>query len=58
MLQQTLDKLNEMRLFGMAQALQEQVAQPEITSLAFEDRLGILVDRESDLRENRNSLVV
>jgi DNA replication protein DnaC len=37
----------------MAQALDEQMAQPEITSLAFEDRLGILVDRESDLRENR-----
>lgn len=37
----------------MAQALQEQMGQPESMSLAFEDRLGILVDRESDLRENR-----
>lgn len=53
MLQQTFDKLNQMKLFGMARALEEQLAQPEITGLSFEDRLGMLVDREADLRENR-----
>lgn len=53
MLQQTLDKLGQLKLFGMAQALEEQLAQPEATGLSFEDRLGILVDREADLRENK-----
>ena len=36
MLQQTLDKLEQMRLLGMVQALKEQAAQPEIASLTFE----------------------
>lgn len=53
MLQQTFDKLNQMKLFGMARAMEEQLAQPEITGLSFEDCLGMLVDREADLRENR-----
>lgn len=53
MLQQTFDKLNQMKLFGIAQALEEQLAQPEIISLSFEQRLGMLVDREADFRENR-----
>jgi hypothetical protein len=42
-----------MKLFGMARALEEQLAQPEIAGLSFEERLGMLVDREADYRENR-----
>lgn len=53
MLQQTFDKLNQMKLFGMARALQEQLAQPDIISIPFEERLGMLVDREVDYRENK-----
>lgn len=53
MLPQTFDKLNQMKLFGMARALEEQLAQPEIAGLSFEERLGMLVDREADYRENR-----
>lgn len=53
MLQQTLDKLHQMKLVGMAQALEEQLSQPETGALSFEERLGLLVDREADLRENR-----
>jgi len=52
-LQQTFDKLNQMKLFGMARALQEQLAQPDIISIPFEERLGMLVDREVDYRENK-----
>jgi DNA replication protein DnaC len=49
----TYDKLLTIKLLGMAQALEEQTAQPIYSSLSFEERLGLLVDRESIHRENR-----
>lgn len=49
----TLEKLKEMRLTGMAGALEDQLQTPEITSLGFEERLGLLVDREQTERDNR-----
>lgn len=49
----TLGKLKEMRLLGMAAALEDQLRTPEITSLSFEERLGLLVDREQTARDNR-----
>ena len=49
----TLDKLQTLRLTGMYRALQEQMAMPDIDELAFEERLGLLVDREITERENR-----
>jgi DNA replication protein DnaC len=51
--QQTLDKLYQMRLRGMAAGLQEQWNQGDMSSLSFEDRFGLLVDREWSLREDR-----
>ena len=42
----THDQLNQLRLFGMARALAEQQALPDIAQLAFEERLGLLVERE------------
>lgn len=49
----TLDKLIALKLTGMAKALREQMALPDLTRLPFEDRLGLLVDREMTERENR-----
>ena len=49
----TLDKLSALRLSGMHQALQEQQALPDIDTLSFEERLGLLIDREIAERENR-----
>lgn len=49
----TLDKLEALRLHGMVQALKQQWQQPEINELSFEQRLGLLVDRETDLRQTR-----
>jgi len=49
----TVEKLHSLRLTGMAKALSEQQLMPEINSLSFEERLGLLVDRESTDRENR-----
>jgi DNA replication protein DnaC len=51
--EETLEKLRAMKLTGMANALEEQLAQPETASLAFEDRFGLLVDQEWLRRENR-----
>ena len=49
----TLEKLNELRLTGMAKALREQMETGEIGSLSFEERLGFMVDREMTERDNR-----
>ena len=49
----TLDKLELLRLHGMVQALKQQWEQPEINELSFEQRLGLLVDRETDIRRTR-----
>lgn len=49
----TLEKLKEMRLSGMVSALEDQMQTPEIHSLSFEERLGLLVDREQTQRDNR-----
>mgnify|MGYP001811773605 FL=1 len=51
--QQTLEKLHQLKLTGMAQAFEHQLAQPQAQELAFEQRLGLLVDQEILMRENR-----
>ncbi|HUW26363.1 MAG TPA: IS21-like element helper ATPase IstB [Gallionella sp.] len=49
----TLDKLQQLKLTGMVRALQEQEAVPGIGSMPFEERLGLMVDRELTERDNR-----
>lgn len=49
----TLEKLQQLRLAGMYKALAEQAAQPQVAELGFEERLGLLADRELTERENR-----
>ena len=49
----TLDKLQQLRLTGMHKALRDQLALPEIDELSFEERLGLLADRELTEREDR-----
>lgn len=49
----TLDKLRTLRLTGMVQAFLEQQQLPEIHTLSFEERLGLLVDRELTRRDQR-----
>ena len=49
----TLDKLTTLRLTGMHKALSEQLALPNIDDLSFEERLGLLADRELTEREDR-----
>jgi len=49
----TIDKLGALGLGGMARALTEQLESPTYAELSFEERLGLLVDREMQDRENR-----
>lgn len=53
LLHPTLERLQQLHLSGMANALQEQLQQPDIATLSFEERLGLLLDREATERENR-----
>ena len=49
----TLDKLQQLKLTGMLHALQEQEAIPDVRAMPFEERLGLMVDRELTERGNR-----
>lgn len=52
--QPLLDKLSQLRLLGVRQALQEQWHSPHYADLAFEERLGLLLDIEVTRRaDNR-----
>lgn len=53
LMQQTIEKLNHMKLFGMVKGLDEQAASPESASLSFEERFSLLTDREWADREDR-----
>jgi DNA replication protein DnaC len=51
--QPTIEKLCAMRLRGMAEAFREQQQEPDVQRLSFEERLGLLIDRQWNWRENR-----
>ena len=50
---QTLEALRSLRLTGMAEGLEQQLAQPSThDDLGFDERLALLVDRETMYRQN------
>lgn len=53
MMNATIAQLRELKLEGLAMALQEQLAQPDMAVLSFEERLGLLVERELHHRQDR-----
>ena len=53
LIEQTLDKLNTMKLGAMADACQQQIQTAEAAPLSFEERFGLLVDAEWTAREQR-----
>ena len=48
-----LDQLLDLRLHGMHRALAEQLKTSDLGPLSFEERLGLLVDREMTARDDR-----
>jgi len=53
LLHPTLEKLTTLRFTGMAAALDEQMQMNSLVDLDFEERLGILLDREMAVRQTR-----
>ena len=49
----TVDRLHALKLDGMMRALEEQRRLPASHELSFEDRLGLLLDRECSWRDSR-----
>ena len=49
----TEQRLVALGLSGMAKVLEEQRRLPDTAALSFEERLGLLVDREAIERENK-----
>jgi DNA replication protein DnaC len=50
--QPLLDKLSQLSLTGCRAALEEQLHSPHYADLSFEERLGLLLDRETTRRAN------
>ena len=55
LIQPTIEKLTALRLSGMAKALEQQLKDPDIHTLSFEDRLGLLIDTEATERESKRT---
>jgi len=53
LIEQTYDKLSQMKLFGMLHAVKERLASPDHQDLSFTELLGLIVDDEWLYRENR-----
>ena len=51
--EQTMTKLHAMKLHGMADGYEEQRQQPQMADLPFDERFGMLVDRQWRWREER-----
>jgi DNA replication protein DnaC len=49
----TLEKMYSLRLTGMLSALEKQQNIQDIESLSFDERLGLLLDREMTLRQSK-----
>ena len=51
--QETIEKMNAMKLFGLVAAFGTQLSSSEYDELSFEERVGLLVDAEWTDRERR-----
>ncbi len=53
MMNTTLAQLRTLKLDGLVSGLEEQMAQPGMAALSFEERIALLVDREVHARNDR-----
>lgn len=51
--EQTIEKLYAMKLRAMAEGFRQQLQQPDMNALSFEERFGLLVDSQWQWRQNR-----
>ena len=52
-IEQTIDKLYQMKLFGMAESVKERISRPDHRDLSISDILGLIVDDEWIYRDNK-----
>lgn len=52
--EQTIEKLVDMRLKSMAKTFREQLSDPSYAGLSFEDRFGMIVDKQWTDRKSNN----
>lgn len=50
----TLTKLKEMHLSAVVKAFKDQLTDPDMAGMSFEDRFGLLVDHERTTRKNNH----
>jgi len=55
---QTIDRLHQMKLTGMAQALADQIKNTDFNDYSFEERLGLLVEHEWTYRQNKRLAIL
>jgi DNA polymerase I-like protein with 3'-5' exonuclease and polymerase domains len=53
MINETKEKMGQMKLRGMLKAFEEQLSCQNMAGLSFVERLGFLIDREFLERENQ-----
>ena len=53
MMNNTLAQLRDLKLAGMASAVEEQLSSAASTGLSFEERLALMVDREVHHRDDK-----
>jgi len=51
--QATIDKMHAMKMASLAEAFERQIRSPECAQMSFEERVGMMIDAESDAREQR-----
>ncbi len=51
--QETLEKMNAMKLFGMVESFETQLSSSKYAELSYEERVGLMVDTEWTAREQR-----
>ncbi len=52
MIQNTIDQMTSMKLYGMSDGVEEQISNSQYKELSFEERLSMLVDKEMLYRQN------
>jgi len=53
MIQNTIDRMTSMKLYGMSDGLQEQLDNSQYKELTFEERISMLVEKEDLYRQNK-----